>query len=118
MTKEVFTPENLPTHQSGIDDVARAVEEGVNAKTMIAAQTEHFKDIAARIKEEYEIPTPDFNKLVAYAYDPEAKDKADAKHELLDVAYQRFVKNNNRLDKGITMDGIAERDQILDALDD
>ena len=118
MTKEVFTENDFPTNPADIAKVSAKIEEMVNAMTSVAGYKEHMKAIATDVKEEYEIPPAIFNKLAKHAYDEASKDQEDAKNDVIDAGYHLFVKNNNRLDKGITMDGIAERDQILDALDD
>ena len=118
MTKEVFTENDFPKNPADIAKISAKIEETVNAMTQAAAQKDHMKAIAADVKEEYGIPPAIFNKLAKHAYDEASKDQEDAKNDVIDAGYHLFVKNNNRLDKGITMDGIAERDQILDALDD
>lgn len=117
-TKQVFTENDYPSHEAGISDVSNAINEAVESKTLIAAQNDHLKDIASRMKEEYDIPPAIFNKLVKHAYDEASKDAEDQKHDVISVGYDLFVKNNNRNnDLGITMEGIAERDEKLRQLE-
>lgn len=71
--------------------VKRNVDSAVTSRNTIDSEREHLKDIAALMKEDYDISTSEFNQLVEAAYDrekvEERKDKIVSTLATVEVLY-------------------------------
>lgn len=83
--------ETLLNNLEAREVIKRNVESAVVSKSTIESEREHLKDIAAELKEKYDLPASEFNRLVDAAYDKtklmEQKGKIDSTLEAVDLLY-------------------------------
>ena len=68
------------------DVLKKAVKESVDSKYLEQGQKNHQKDITKRMKDELEIPSKFYNKLVKLAYEDSGRRQNDELTEVLDLA--------------------------------
>lgn len=85
--------ETLLNNLEAREVIKRNVESAVVSKNTIESEREHLKDIATEMKERYDLPTTEFNRLVDAAFDKtkimEQKGKIDSTLEAVDLLYGR-----------------------------
>ena len=80
----------VPSSQSDRDKIASAVKEAGDSHIRIQAERDLIKDIAASMKEDFQMPPKDFNKMVkTYVKSSYAADTAAA--EEFAEAYQEIM---------------------------
>lgn len=83
--------ETLLNNLEAREVIKRNVESAVVSKSTIESEREHLKDIATEMKERYDLPTTEFNRLVDAAYNrdklEEQKAKLDSTLEAVTVLY-------------------------------
>lgn len=83
--------ETLLNNLEAREVIKRNVESAVVSKTTIESEREHLKDIATEMKERYDLPATEFNRLVDAAYNreklEEQKAKLDSTLEAVTVLY-------------------------------
>jgi len=77
---------NITLNEDQRNTLKKAVTEMVNSHYRAQAEKDLQKDIAARIKDELEIPPKMFKKLSKTAYEDSAKKLNDELTEILDLA--------------------------------
>lgn len=85
--------ETLLNNLEAREVIKRNVESAVVSKSTIESEREHLKDIATELKEKYDLPASEFNRLVDAAFDKtkimEQKGKIDSTLEAVDLLYGR-----------------------------
>lgn len=75
------------------EEIKRNVDSAVASKHTIESEREHLRDIASLMKEKYDLPTSEFNRLVDAAYNKEKleeqKVKIDSTLEAINLLYNQ-----------------------------
>lgn len=83
--------DNLLNNLEARQEIKRNVDSAVLSKHTIESEREHLRDIATLMKEKYDIPTAEFNRLVDAAYNKEKleekKEKIDSTLEAINLLY-------------------------------
>lgn len=81
----------IPTNPKDLERIGRLVQDGVDCMTRIASNRDAIKEIAALIKEDFELPTKYTNKLISTKFKGDI-DKMEGEAADFQELYAKVIK--------------------------
>ena len=96
MNAGVYNGENMmmTLNETQMQTLDKAVRECVDSLTRSDGEKEFRKDVASRMKEEFEISTSEFNNLVKERYNEDCSNKIEKLQAVVDLSDQ--LKNSSK----------------------